>query len=231
MRFDIITLFPEMFSALRDYGVSGRAIAEGKVELHCWNLRDFADNPRRDVDDRPYGGGPGMVLRPEPLTAAVQAVRQARADEAPVFYLSPHGRVLDQAAVRHLADEGRGWIAVAGRYEGVDQRWIDACVDQEWSVGDYVLSGGEIPAMTMLDATIRLLPGVLGNEESAKQDSYGENGLPDCAHYTRPREFLGRKVPPELVSGNHEQIAQWRHAQALAVQQRRRIANNRTANK
>lgn len=219
MRLDVITLFPQMFSALGDYGVSGRAVASGKVGLHCWDLRDFAPTPRRDVDDRPYGGGPGMVLRPEPLTAAVQAVRKARGDGARVFYMSPRGRVLDQAAVRQLAAEGTGWIAVAGRYEGVDQRWIEDCVDEQWSVGNYVLSGGELPAMAMMDATIRLLPGVLGNEESAQQDSHGEDGLLDCPHYTRPQQFRGREVPEELLSGDHARIARWRKEQAVAAAQ------------
>jgi tRNA (guanine37-N1)-methyltransferase len=211
MRFDVISLFPEMFSAMRQ-GVTGRAIERGQVTLQLWNPRDYADDAHRTVDDRPYGGGPGMVMMVEPLRQAIQAARSA-VPESRVLYLSPQGRRLDQAAVREMAAEP-GLVLLAGRYEGVDERLIDAFVDEEWSIGDYVLSGGELPAMVLMDAVIRLLPGVLGHADSAEQDSYVD-GLLDCPHYTRPEEIEGSAVPEMLLSGNHELIRRWRLQQAL----------------
>ena len=211
MRFDVISLFPEMFAAMRQ-GVTGRAVERGQVGLQLWNPRDYAEDLHRTVDDRPYGGGPGMVMMVEPLRQAIAAAKAA-APGSRVLYLSPQGRRLDQAAVRRMAAEP-GLILLAGRYEGVDERLIDAYVDEEWSIGDYVLSGGELPAMVLMDAVIRLLPGVLGHVDSAEQDSFVD-GLLDCPHYTRPEEIEGRAVPEVLKSGNHELIRRWRLQQAL----------------
>jgi tRNA (guanine37-N1)-methyltransferase len=211
MRFDVISLFPEMFDALR-LGVTGRAIERGLVEVELWNPRDYADDDHRTVDDRPYGGGPGMVMMVGPLCQAIDAARVA-APDSKVVYLSPQGRVLDQAAVQDMA-AGPGLVLLAGRYEGIDERLIDAYVDEEWSIGDYVLSGGELPAMVLMDAVTRLLPDVLGHADSAEQDSFAD-GLLDCPHYTRPEEIGGRLVPEILKSGNHELIRRWRLQQAL----------------
>ncbi|MGB5637551.1 MAG: tRNA (guanosine(37)-N1)-methyltransferase TrmD [Sedimenticolaceae bacterium] len=211
MRFDVISLFPEMFDALR-LGVTGRAIERGLVEVELWNPRDYADDDHRTVDDRPYGGGPGMVMMVGPLCQAIDAARVA-APDSKVVYLSPQGRVLDQAAVQEMA-AGPGLVLLAGRYEGIDERLIDAYVDEEWSIGDYVLSGGELPAMVLMDAVTRLLPDVLGHADSAEQDSFTD-GLLDCPHYTRPEEIGGRLVPEVLKSGNHELIRRWRLQQAL----------------
>ena len=211
MRFDVISLFPEMFDAMR-CGISGRAIERGQVTLELWNPRDYTQDAHRTVDDRPYGGGPGMVMMVEPLRLAIEDARAA-APSSRVLYLSPQGRRLDQSAVREMAAES-GLVLLAGRYEGVDERLIEAYTDQEWSIGDYVLSGGELPAMVLMDAVIRLLPGVLGHADSAEQDSYTD-GLLDCPHYTRPEEIAGRAVPEVLKSGNHELIRRWRLQQAL----------------
>ena len=211
MRFDVISLFPEMFAAMRQ-GVTGRAIEREQVSLRLWNPRDYADDVHRTVDDRPYGGGPGMVMMVEPLRHAILAAKAAVPDSR-VLYLSPQGRRLDQEAVRALAAEP-GLVLLAGRYEGIDERLIGAHIDEEWSIGDYVLSGGELPAMVLMDAVIRLLPGVLGHADSAEQDSYVD-GLLDCPHYTRPEEIEGRAVPEVLMSGNHELIRRWRLQQAL----------------
>ncbi len=211
MRFDVISLFPEMFDALR-LGVTGRAIERGLVEVELWNPRDYADDDHRTVDDRPYGGGPGMVMMVGPLCQAIDDARAA-APDSKVVYLSPQGRVLDQAAVQEMA-AGPGLVLLAGRYEGIDERLIDAYVDEEWSIGDYVLSGGELPAMVLMDAVTRLLPDVLGHADSAEQDSFAD-GLLDCPHYTRPEEIGGRLVPEVLKSGNHELIRRWRLQQAL----------------
>jgi tRNA (guanine37-N1)-methyltransferase len=211
MRFDVISLFPEMFAAMRQ-GVTGRAVERGQVGLRLWNPRDYADDVHRTVDDRPYGGGPGMVMMVEPLRQAIAAAKAAAPDSR-VLYLSPQGKRLDQAAVRRMAAEP-GLVLLAGRYEGVDERLIDTDVDEEWSIGDYVLSGGELPAMVLMDAVIRLLPGVLGHADSAEQDSYVD-GLLDYPHYTRPEEIGGRAVPEVLKSGNHELIRRWRLQQAL----------------
>ena len=211
MRFDVISLFPEMFEAMR-CGISGRAIERGQVTLELRNPRDYTQDAHRTVDDRPYGGGPGMVMMVEPLRLAIEDARAA-APSSRVLYLSPQGRRLDQSAVRDMAAEP-GLVLLAGRYEGVDERLIEAYTDQEWSIGDYVLSGGELPAMVLMDAVIRLLPGVLGHADSAEQDSYTD-GLLDCPHYTRPEEIAGRAVPEVLKSGNHELIRRWRLQQAL----------------
>ncbi len=210
----VVTLFPEMLTAVRDYGVTGRAVENGLLSLQGINPRDFAGDAHRSVDDRPYGGGPGMVMLMQPLRDAVAAARQA-VPGAMVVYLSPQGRRLDQPAVRSLAAVAeQGLILVAGRYEGVDERFIETCVDEEWSVGDYVLSGGELPAMILVDAMARTLPGVLGHAASAEEDSFAD-GLLDCPHYTRPETIDGRTVPAELLSGDHDRIRRWRLQQAL----------------
>jgi tRNA (guanine37-N1)-methyltransferase len=212
MRFDVVTLFPQMIQAMVGEGVTGRAVASGLVELSLWNPRDYTSDTHRTVDDRPYGGGPGMVMLAEPLKAAIGAAKEAQ-PEARVAYLSPQGRSLDQAGVRELAERD-GIILVAGRYEGVDERIIDRYVDEEWSIGDYVLSGGELPALVLMDSVIRLLPGVLGDADSAEQDSYMD-GLLDCPHYTRPELFEGEAVPEVLRSGDHAAIRRWRLQQSL----------------
>ncbi len=213
MRFDLITLFPEMFRALDEQGVTGRAVDRGLVELAFWNPRDYTRDLHRTVDDRPYGGGPGMVMKVEPLRMAIERARAAAKPGTPVLYLSPQGRRLDQSAVGALAKRD-GMILIAGRYEGIDERLIERHVDEEWSIGDYILSGGELAAMVLMDAVIRLIPGVLGDAESAVQDSYTA-GLLDCPHYTRPEVVDGQAVPPVLLSGNHEAVRRWRLQQSL----------------
>jgi tRNA (guanine37-N1)-methyltransferase len=212
MRFDVITLFPEAFRALDAQGVTGRALERGIASLHLWNPRDFTHDVHRTVDDRPYGGGPGMVMKVEPLAAAIAAAKAA-APTSRVAYLSPQGQTLDQAAIGRIA-AGPGWILIAGRYEGIDERLVERLVDEEWSIGDFVLSGGELPAMVVMDAVIRLLPGALGHQDSAREDSYMD-GLLDCPHYTRPETVEGVPVPPVLLSGDHAAIARWRRRQAL----------------
>jgi tRNA (guanine37-N1)-methyltransferase len=218
MRFDVVTLFPDMFGAIQQ-GVTGRAMDRGQVSLNLWNPREYTTDVHRTVDDRPYGGGPGMVMMVEPLRAAIEDARIA-APESRVIYLSPQGRRFDQQAAREMA-KLPGLILVAGRYEGIDERLIQSQVDEEWSIGDYVLSGGELPAMVLMDSVIRLLPGVLGHKDSAEQDSYTD-GLLDCPHYTRPEVLDGEPVPPVLLSGNHEAIRRWRLQQALKRTQERR---------
>ncbi len=213
MRVEVITLFPEMFSALSDYGVSGRAVRQGLLQLTCWNPRSYATDRHQTVDDRPFGGGPGMVMKIGPLEKALADARQAAGEAARVIYLSPQGRRLDQSAVRELAGQG-SLILIAGRYEGIDERFIEAYVDEEWSIGDYVLSGGELPAMVLVDAVTRLLPGALGHAGSAEEDSFSD-GLLDCPHYTRPEVYAGKAVPEVLLGGNHEHIRRWRLQQAL----------------
>ncbi len=212
MRFDVVTLFPEMLQAMIGDGVTGRAFDKGLAELVTWNPRDYTSDLHRTVDDRPYGGGPGMVMKVEPLQAAIEEAKNA-APNSRVAYLSPQGREMDQPAVRELAQRD-GMILIAGRYEGIDERIIDRYVDEEWSIGDYVLSGGELPALVLMDAVIRLLPGVLGDADSAEQDSFTE-GLLDCPHYTRPELFEDMSVPEVLKSGNHEAIRRWRLKQSL----------------
>ena len=211
MRFDIVTLFPGMFDALSE-GITGRALDKGLIELHCWNPREYTTDVHRTVDDRPYGGGPGMVMKVEPLRDAIKAARDV-APDSKVVYLSPQGRVLTQQAVSQMSRLS-GLVLVAGRYEGVDERLLQSEIDEEWSIGDYVLSGGELPAMIMVDAITRLLPGALGHQLSAEQDSHVD-GLLDCPHYTRPEEIEGRNVPDVLLSGDHAAIERWRRKQSL----------------
>lgn len=211
-RIDVITLFPEWMVGLKTLGLTGRAMADGKVGLHCWNPRDFTTDPHRSVDDRPYGGGPGMVMRPEPLARAIEAARGA-GQAAVVACLSPQGRKLDQAGVLELVDRDR-LILVCGRYEGIDQRVMESLVDEEWSVGDYVLSGGEPAAAVLIDAVVRQIPGVLGHDQSALEDSFAD-GLLDCPHFTRPEQWREMAVPEVLLSGDHARIARWRRAQSL----------------
>lgn len=215
-----VTLFPEMFRAISEYGITGRAVQNGLVSLSCWSPRDFAHDRHRTVDDRPYGGGPGMLMKVQPLSDAINAARQAAPATPRVIYLSPQGRTLDQARVQALAGEP-ALILVAGRYEGVDERLIQTEVDEEISLGDFVLSGGELPAMALIDAVIRLLPGALGHTLSAEQDSFAD-GLLDCPHYTRPEVLRGLQVPPVLLGGNHEEIRRWRLKQALGRTWQRR---------
>jgi tRNA (guanine37-N1)-methyltransferase len=213
MRVDAITLFPEMVELIAAYGVTGRAIEQGYITLKTWNPRDFSIDKHRSVDARPYGGGPGMVMQVEPLQRCIQAVRMDAAPQVKVIYLSPQGRCLDQKVLQIMA-RAEGLILVTGRYEGIDERLIELEVDEEWSIGDYVLSGGELAAMVMIDAIARLQPGALGHEESAQQDSFMDNLL-DYPHYTRPYEIEGLEVPQILLSGDHAQIRRWRHKQAL----------------
>ena len=213
MRIQVITLFPDEFRPLVDLGVTGRGIREGRVTLDLLNPRDYAEDRHRTVDDRPYGGGPGMVMAVEPLRSTIRAARKSAAPGTRVGLTSPQGRVLDQAAVRELAQRDE-LILVCGRYEGIDERLIELEIDEEWSVGDYVLSGGELAAAVMIDAITRLLPGVLGDEQSAQQDSFSD-GLLDCQHYTRPEQYEGRAVPPVLLSGDHGAIERWRKKQSL----------------
>lgn len=212
MKFQVVTLFPEMIGNAAGYGVTGRGIERGLVRLDTVNPRDFTRDRHRTVDDRPYGGGPGMVMKVEPLRDAIRAARAA-APGARVAYLSPQGRRFDQAAAAGMARDG-SVILVCGRYEGVDERLLEAEVDEEWSIGDYVLSGGEPAANVIVDAVSRLVPGVLGDEDSAEEDSFSA-GLLDCPHYTRPEEIEGRRVPEVLLGGDHEAIRRWRLKQSL----------------
>ena len=220
MRFGLVTIFPEMFDALIDFGVTGRAIREGIVELGFWNPRDYAQDRHRSVDDRPYGGGPGMVMSAPPLVAAIREAKRAVGGQARVVYLSPQGQRLTQARAASLSMEV-ALVLVAGRYEGIDERVIESAVDEEISIGDYVLSGGEFPAMVLMDAVIRLLPGALGHGDSAAQDSFSD-GLLDCPHYTRPEMFEGRSVPEVLMSGDHDKIRRWRLEQSRQRTRERR---------
>ncbi|MBP4041859.1 MULTISPECIES: tRNA (guanosine(37)-N1)-methyltransferase TrmD [Aeromonas] len=222
----VISLFPEMFRAITEHGVTGRAVKSGLLQIECWNPRDFTHDKHRTVDDRPYGGGPGMLMMVQPLRDAIHAAKQAAGDGAKVIYLSPQGRKLTQAGVTELATNQK-LILVAGRYEGIDERVIQTEVDEEWSIGDYVLSGGELPAMTLIDAVSRLVPGVLGDQASAEQDSFTD-GLLDHPHYTRPEVLDGLTVPEALTSGNHEVIRRWRLKQSLGRtwQRRPELINN-----
>jgi len=213
MRIDVITLFPGSLEELTGLGVTGRAIREGRVILKTWNPRDYAADRHRTVDDRPYGGGPGMVMAVEPLASTIAAARKDAADGARVSLLSPQGRKLDQAGVAELAGR-EGLILVCGRYEGIDERLIESVIDEQWSIGDYVISGGELAAAVVIDAVARLMPGVLGHEQSAVEDSFVD-GLLDHPHYTRPEVAGGKAVPEVLLSGDHEAIRRWRRKQSL----------------
>ncbi len=217
MQFDVVTLFPEMFAALTQSGVTRRAFEKKKCELAMWNLRDFTIDTHRAVDARPYGGGPGMVMLAKPLEAAIEAAkaRQLKQDLSvpKVVYLSPQGSPLTHQRVMQFSAES-GLVLLCGRYEAVDQRLLDRCVDEEISLGDFVLSGGELPAMALMDAVIRQLPGVLNDGASAVEDSF-VNGLLDCPHYTRPKVYEGVAVPPVLMSGHHAEIEKWRRQQVL----------------
>lgn len=224
MQFDVVSLFPEMFAAVTASGVTRRALEQGRWHLQTWNPRDFTSDNYRTVDDRPYGGGPGMVMLARPLEqaiAAAQARQQALGLARPrVIYLSPQGRPLDHARVMELVQES-GLVLLCGRYEAVDQRLLDRCVDEEISLGDFVLSGGELPAMALMDAVLRQLPGVLGDQASAIEDSF-VNGLLDAPHYTRPEVYEGHSVPPVLLGGNHAEIQKWRRQRMLEATWKKR---------
>ncbi|MDB5743900.1 MAG: tRNA ((1)-) methyltransferase [Polaromonas sp.] len=228
MRFDVITLFPELFAPFLTSGVTRRAYESGVVEVRLWNPRDFAEGSYRRVDDRPFGGGPGMVMLAEPLTLCLEQLRADRATcgapEAPTVLFSPVGAVLNHASVEAWSASSKGAVLICGRYEGLDQRFIDTHVDCQVSLGDFVLSGGEIAAMALLDAVARLQPGVLNDEGSHQLDSFNPalDGLLDCPHYTRPESWRGLSVPPVLMSGNHAHIERWRREQRLALTQRQR---------
>ncbi|NLS43599.1 tRNA (guanosine(37)-N1)-methyltransferase TrmD [BEV proteobacterium] len=209
----VISLFPEMFRAVVYYGVTGQAVKNGLLNVTCWNPRDFAYDRHRTVDDRPYGGGPGMLMMVQPLRDAVHEAKAAAGGGARVIYLSPQGRKLDQQGVRQLATHQK-LILVCGRYAGIDERVIRTEIDEEWSIGDYVLSGGELPAMVLIDSVSRFIPGVLGHESSAEEDSFAD-GLLDCPHFTRPEVLEGVEVPRVLLSGNHAEIRRWRLKQSL----------------
>ncbi|MFC0268876.1 tRNA (guanosine(37)-N1)-methyltransferase TrmD [Kushneria aurantia] len=235
----VVSLFPEMFDAVTRHGVTGRAVDRGLMDIACWNPRDYALDRHRSVDDRPYGGGPGMLMKVDTLRRAIAEAQRGAAratgdaasqEPARVVYLSPQGKPLDQSGVRRLAGYSR-LILVAGRYEGIDERVIDLDIDEECSIGDYVLSGGELPAMVLCDAMARLVPGVLGHQASAQEDSFSD-GLLDCPHYTRPEEIDGLRVPPVLLGGNHEEIRRWRLKQSLGRtwQRRRELLQETTLN-
>ncbi len=220
MKIALVTLFPEMLKAISESGISSRAVKQGLVELACWSPRDFALDKHRSVDDRPYGGGPGMLMMVQPLRDAILAAKDWTGEGSKVIYLSPQGQVFNQKAAVDMA-LGSNLVLVAGRYEGIDERLIQTLIDEEWSIGDYVLSGGELAAMVMMDAIIRLLPGALGHEQSAEQDSFTD-GLLDCPHYTRPEDLDGLRVPDVLLSGNHAHIRRWRLKQSLGRTWQRR---------
>jgi len=235
MRFDVITIFPEMFEALSRHGITRRALEELRFELKLWDPRDFTTDNYRRVDDRPYGGGPGMVMMAEPIEACVDAARQrqcaAGVPSPKVLLMSPQGERLTEALVRSLAEEP-GLVLIAGRYEGIDERLVGRCVDREISIGDYVTSGGELPAMVVIDCLVRRLPGSLNDAESAAQDSFSA-GMLDWPHYTRPEEWKDARVPEVLLSGNHAAIARWRRKQALGRTYDRRpdLVDERTLSK
>lgn len=221
MRIDVVTLFPQMITSLMEWGIVGRAGKRGLLQVQTWNPRDYAHDVHRTVDDRPYGGGPGMVMMVQPLRDAIRAARAAAAETPRVIYLSPQGPRFDQARARELADGGTRLLLVAGRYEGVDERLLESEIDEELSIGDYVLSGGELAAAVVIDAVTRLLPGAVGDEDSVQQDSFVA-GLLEYAQYTRPREIDGRTVPEVLLRGNHREIEEWRFKQAVLRTRRKR---------
>ncbi len=218
MRFDVVSLFPELFAPMMTIGITRRAFESGQVNVKLVNPRDFAQGNYRRVDDRAYGGGPGMVMMAEPLAQCVDGIRKERSDHAPVVLFSPIGKQLNHAMVERWS-ASQGAILICGRYEGIDQRFIDSYVDEQVSLGDFVLSGGEIAAMALIDAVARLQPGVLGDEASHAQDSFNPalDGLLDCPHYTRPEEWRGKSVPDMLLSGHHLQIERWRRDQRLRL--------------
>ncbi|MEZ9131433.1 tRNA (guanosine(37)-N1)-methyltransferase TrmD [Vibrio breoganii] len=209
----VISLFPEMFRSVTDFGVTGQAVKKGLLSVETWNPRDFTQDKHRTVDDRPYGGGPGMLMMVQPLRDAIHTAKQAAPGKTKVIYLSPQGRKLDQQGVEELATN-ENLLLICGRYEGVDERIIQSEVDEEWSIGDFVMTGGELPAMTLIDSVSRFIPGVLGDFASAEEDSFA-NGLLDCPHYTRPEVLDGKEVPAVLKSGNHKDIRRWRLKQSL----------------
>lgn len=219
MRIDVITLFPELVEQVISCGVVGRAADQHLLELQCWNPRDYTTDRHRTVDDRPYGGGPGMLMKVQPLEDTIRAVRE-KSPQAQLVYLSPQGKQVNQTMLAKQVEAG-SVIFLCGRYEGVDERLIQLEVNQEWSIGDYVISGGELAAMVCIDAMTRLIPGSLGHELSAQQDSFSE-GLLDCPHYTRPEEYKGMKVPEVLMNGNHRHIEDWRERQSLGRTWQRR---------
>ncbi|NOY71592.1 MAG: tRNA (guanosine(37)-N1)-methyltransferase TrmD [Gammaproteobacteria bacterium] len=220
MRFDVVSLFPDMFRILSEEGVVGRALNRGLIDLQIWNPRSFTNDPHRTVDDRPYGGGPGMLMKPAPLIAAINAAKKQNNGTVKTVYLSPQGASLNYKKIKTFSDVSQ-LILVAGRYEGIDERVIQAEVDEECSIGDYVLSGGELAAMVVIDAVARLTPGVLGHQASAMQDSF-VGGLLDYPHYTRPETSQWGDVPPVLLSGDHAEITRWRRQQALGRTWQRR---------
>ncbi|MGB0664365.1 MAG: tRNA (guanosine(37)-N1)-methyltransferase TrmD [Pontibacterium sp.] len=221
MWFGVVSLFPEMFEAISRFGVTGRAVKNNLISLECWNPRDFTHDRHKTVDDRPYGGGPGMLMKVQPLKDAIEAAKKASgSDKTKVIYMSPQGRRLDYQGATELATYEKV-ILVAGRYEGIDERLFESVIDEEWSLGDFVLSGGELPAMTLIDAVSRLVPGVLGHKDSAIEDSFSD-GLLDCPHYTRPEVLGEEKVPEVLLSGNHAAIKRWRLKQQLGRTYERR---------
>ncbi|MFW0094660.1 MAG: tRNA (guanosine(37)-N1)-methyltransferase TrmD [Coxiella endosymbiont of Haemaphysalis qinghaiensis] len=224
----VITLFPKMFEALK-YGVIGRALKNNLLILHFWNPRDYTTDIHHTVDDRPYGGGPGMVMKFEPLSATIKAAKKKLGENTAVVYLSPQGQLLTHEVMKKKTQDSKSIILLAGRYEGIDERLIEAEVDEEWSIGDYIVSGGELPAMLLIDALTRFLPGVLGHEDSASQDSF-TSGLLDYPQYTRPEKIANWSVPKVLLSGNHGAIARWRLKQALgrAWQRRQDLIKRRT---
>ncbi|MFQ3244857.1 MAG: tRNA (guanine37-N1)-methyltransferase [Arenicella sp.] len=213
MDLHVISIFPDMFSAILEHGVIGRAIRQNVLSLTLHNPRGYADDKHNTVDGRPFGGGPGMVMMPEPMIKVIEAAKAQAKPGAKVIYLSPQGKRFDHAAAKEFAERD-SMVFLAGRYEGIDERVLEHHVDEEWSIGDFVLSGGELPAMVMIDAIARLLPDSLGNSESAEQDSFA-HGILDCPHYARPETYAGQKVPDVLLSGNHKAIAKWREQQAL----------------
>jgi tRNA (guanine37-N1)-methyltransferase len=219
VQISVISLFPEMFQAITQHGVTGRAVKSGLVDINFFNPRDFTHDKHKTVDDRPYGGGPGMLMKVQPLKDAIAAARSV-SPNAKVIFLSPQGRTLTQEGVQYLAKQAE-LVLVAGRYEGVDERLIQSEIDEEWSVGDFVLSGGELPAMVLMDSVFRMVPGVLGKMASAEEDSFSD-GLLDCPHYTRPEVLNEAPVPPVLLSGNHEEIRRWRLKQKLGRTWQRR---------
>ncbi|MFP6889227.1 MAG: tRNA (guanosine(37)-N1)-methyltransferase TrmD [Nitrospinota bacterium] len=219
MRFDVLTVFPDLLKGIFGYGIIGRAAERGLIEIEIWNLRDFAEGSYRQTDDSPYGGGAGMVMKPEPIVRAIEAIPDGQAPWR--IFLTPQGRPFNQKKAEELAGRAGPLVLICGRYEGVDERVREGFVDEEISAGDYVLTGGEIPAVLVIDAVSRLLPGVLGNEDSARNDSF-TMGLLECPHYTRPPEFRGMRVPEVLISGDHDEIRRWRRRASLRRTLKRR---------